>query len=136
MISYSETLKNLRKKYELTQNQIAQKIGIDRSTYAYYERGDTKPDFECILKLTKLYNMDVDSFAKILMQDPKTKINFKTLDNEEFTSDDFINSIDSLNIDDYEKFILLLYRQTKHKKLFYVKIKQCFDEIAKLENNN
>lgn len=136
MISYSETLKDLRKKYKLTQNQIAQKIGIDRSTYAYYERGDTKPDFECILKLTKLYNIDVDSFAKMLMQDPKTIIHFKTLDNAELTSDDIINSIESLNIDDYEKFILLLYRQTKHKKLFYVKIKQCFDEITKLENDN
>ena len=44
-----------RKSMGLTQSQIADVIGIKRSTYAYYER-DTMPSVEIIEKLAKVYH--------------------------------------------------------------------------------
>ena len=34
-------LKRLRENFNLTQQQVAEALGIDRSTYAYYELGRT-----------------------------------------------------------------------------------------------
>lgn len=45
-----------RKSMGLTQSQIAEVIGIKRSTYAYYER-ETMPSVEIIEKLAKIYNV-------------------------------------------------------------------------------
>ena len=44
-----------RKSMGLTQIQIAEAVGIKRSTYAYYER-ETMPSVEIIEKLAKIYN--------------------------------------------------------------------------------
>ena len=131
MISFANTLKTLRKERNLTQSDVAERIGIDRSTYAYYERGATKPDFECILKLCKIYNIDIANLTNMFLNDENTNIVFKTPEKDDDDDEIFhFNDLDSLNIDEYEKMILLFYRQTPYKKLFFVKIKQAFDEIS------
>ena len=40
----SRTLKKLRKNCGYTQKEVAKELGVDRSTYAYYETGKTTPD--------------------------------------------------------------------------------------------
>ena len=131
MISFANTLKTLRKERNLTQSDVAEHIGIDRSTYAYYERGATKPDFECLLKLCKIYNIDINNLTNMFLNDENTNIVFKTPEKDDDDDEIFhFNDLDSLNIDEYEKMILLFYRQTPYKKLFFVKIKQAFDEIS------
>lgn len=47
-----------RKTAGLTQTQIADALGIDRSTYAYYEIG-TEPRIEIIRKLAAIYKTSV-----------------------------------------------------------------------------
>ena len=44
-------LRLLREKNGLTQKQVADMLNIDRSTYAYYESGKTRPDILTIAKL-------------------------------------------------------------------------------------
>lgn len=135
MIAFSDTLKKLRISHGLTQKEVSDIIGVDRSTYAYYEIGTTKPDFECIIKLCSLYGMKVDEVVDLLLQDNKTQITFKTIDNETIDKQAFLNDLDRLNVDEYEKLILYFYRHLpeEYKKLFFVKIKQSFDEISNLE---
>jgi len=55
-----EQLKVLRKRERMTQAEIALKLGVDRSTYAKYENGQSEPNFETIQKLASLYNVSVD----------------------------------------------------------------------------
>ncbi len=55
MLSF--TLKKLRKNSGYTQQQIAEALNIDRSTYAYYESGKTTPDINTIIKLSKIFNV-------------------------------------------------------------------------------
>lgn len=53
-------LRLLREKNGLTQKQVAEMLNIDRSTYAYYESGKTRPDILTIAKLARLYRISTD----------------------------------------------------------------------------
>jgi len=54
-------LKRLRYQSDLTQKQIADLLGIDRSTYTYYETGRTRPDMNMLVKIAKIYKISCDS---------------------------------------------------------------------------
>lgn len=54
-----ENLKNVRKKHKLTQQDIANVLGIDRSTYTFYETGKTSPSISTVYKLAEIYNVTV-----------------------------------------------------------------------------
>ncbi len=49
-------LKRLRNTYELSQQDIADKLGIDRSTYTYYETGKTEPSINMLSRILAIYN--------------------------------------------------------------------------------
>ena len=55
----SEKLKLYRVKNNFTQTQIAAALGIDRSTYSYYELGKTVPCVGMLSKIAKIFNTDV-----------------------------------------------------------------------------
>ena len=61
MISY--WLKFYRHECGLTQQQVADRLKIERSTYNYYETGKTKPDINTLIKIAKVYNI---SYTKLL----------------------------------------------------------------------
>src|SRR5574344_2088876 len=56
MISYS--LKYYRHECGLTQQQVADRLKIERSTYTYYETGKTKPDINTLIKIAKVFNIN------------------------------------------------------------------------------
>ncbi len=55
MISY--WLKYYRHECGLTQQQVADRLKIERSTYTYYETGKTKPDISTLIKIAKVFNI-------------------------------------------------------------------------------
>ena len=56
-----ERLRRLREKTEYTQQQIANALHIDRSTYTYYETGRTTPDNFTLLALVNIFHTTLDS---------------------------------------------------------------------------
>ncbi len=56
MISY--WLKYYRHETGLTQQQVADRLKIERSTYTYYETGKTKPDINTLIKIAKVFNIN------------------------------------------------------------------------------
>lgn len=56
----SKNLKFYRKAAKLTQQQVADALGIQRSAYAYYEIDKTAPKLATLSKLAKIYNVTVD----------------------------------------------------------------------------
>ncbi len=54
-------LKAYRKSMHLTQQKVADYIGIDRTTYSKYETG-RKPEIDTIMKLSVLYDVPLDDF--------------------------------------------------------------------------
>lgn len=86
-----DRLRSLREKHNLTQAQIAKKIGISRGTYAHYEINKRRPDYETLIKITDIFNVSLDFLLtgkefdssnedmwKELL-DPKTELFFKDL---------------------------------------------------------
>ena len=56
-------LRELRTKHGFTQAEIAGKLGLDRSTYTYYETGKTEPPLSRLLLLSKIYNVSLDTLV-------------------------------------------------------------------------
>lgn len=56
----SERIKAARKECKLTQQQVADILGLDRSTYSYYELGHLKPSVEVVVKLSAIFNADLE----------------------------------------------------------------------------
>ena len=55
---FSLILKQTRENAGLTQKQVAQALGIERSTYAYYETGTSHPNAMMVLKLAAIFNVN------------------------------------------------------------------------------
>lgn len=59
-VLFAERLRLLRRQHGWTQLQIADLLGIKRSTYAYYETRTSEPDMETLLKLADLFHTSID----------------------------------------------------------------------------
>lgn len=53
-----DKLKFYRKTLGLTQEQVAKAIGVNRSTYTYYEKGSSSPNIETLMLISKVLNVD------------------------------------------------------------------------------
>lgn len=65
-------IKELREDNDLTQQQVADKIGITQRKYSYIETGTQQLTDEILVKLSKLYNVSTDYILK-LTDNPKCK---------------------------------------------------------------
>ena len=54
----AERLKLARKECKLTQQQVADLLGLDRSTYSYYELGTICPSIEALATLSAIFGVD------------------------------------------------------------------------------
>ena len=57
--SFAETLKSLRQKQDLSQQSLAEKLCVDRSTIAGWETGRRLPDATLIKRLSQCLNVDI-----------------------------------------------------------------------------
>lgn len=53
-------LRELRTKKGVYQKDIAKYLGVDRTTYVKYERGDSEPSIDIIKKLANYFDVTVD----------------------------------------------------------------------------
>lgn len=56
-----DVIKSFRAGANLTQQELADLLGIKRSTYAYYELGKVKPPLIVISRLSLIYGVSVDT---------------------------------------------------------------------------
>lgn len=55
-----ERLKELRIEKSLTQQQVAEQLGITQRAYSHYEIGDREPSVALIKQLCKLFEVSAD----------------------------------------------------------------------------
>lgn len=60
MGNFQNIFKRLRISSKLTQAEMAEKLGISRSTIGMYETGAREPDFETLEKIADFFNVDTD----------------------------------------------------------------------------
>lgn len=56
----SSVLKEVRKLNGYTQKAVADYLGVDRSTYTFYETGTTNPSVSTLQRLSVLYDLTLD----------------------------------------------------------------------------
>ncbi len=104
-----ENLRILRKSFKLTQQEVADILGIDRSTYTFYEAGKSNPPKESLVKLCDIYNVTVGYLLGVEKNCPELKVANRS---------DRIDEIsDGLNeISRNEKFLIMAYRSLDSDK--------------------
>ena len=56
----NEKLRMLRKQKNVSQKEVAQKVGITLSAYSNYEQGTREPSFEIFKNLCRYYEVSAD----------------------------------------------------------------------------
>ncbi len=105
----SKMLKKIRLGCGFTQKQIADVLGVDRSTYTYYEIGKTSPDIKTLIKMARMFNVDyVDFFLdceKNVLEPGSYEDDLETYEKYDRKAD---SKIYDLSVD--EKNLLVRYR--------------------------
>ena len=65
MPDFSTVFKNLRKDNNLTQAELAKKLGVAPSTVGMYERGQREPDFETLEKIANALEMEFSELIDV-----------------------------------------------------------------------
>ncbi len=60
--SFGSYVKKCRKKRKMTQQQLADEIGVQAKTISYIERGENYPSQENIFKIAVVLNMSLDEY--------------------------------------------------------------------------
>ena len=55
-----QRLRNLRDKYGYTQQDVAERIGVGKSAYRYYENNDRRIPVDVLARVGTLYNVSMD----------------------------------------------------------------------------
>ncbi|MBQ6547286.1 MAG: helix-turn-helix transcriptional regulator [Bacilli bacterium] len=67
------TLKAIRTNLNLTQSEMAEKLGVSKETYQNYENYKTYPDVPVIKKIIELSNIDFDDIIFLPNQYAKSE---------------------------------------------------------------
>ncbi len=59
-VATANKLVNLRKSFGLSQEDLAQKLGVSRQAVSKWERAESSPDTDNLIALASLYNLSLD----------------------------------------------------------------------------
>lgn len=61
--SFGERLKNLRLKENLSQMELAKKLGVGKSVISKWERGESEASLSNLIRIVKFFNISLDCLA-------------------------------------------------------------------------
>ena len=111
----SDNLKRIRKDHNLSQEQLAEKLGVSRQAVSKWESDQSYPEMDKVLLICKLFNYNIDELMneniKEVNENKQSKINFNKY------IDDFFNFI-TKTID--------MFSSMKFKQKIKCLFEQCF----------
>lgn len=117
-------LRQVRKTNEMTQAQVAELVGVERSTYTSWESGRSLPKPAQFIMLSKIFNVSFEFLTSPAMSKP-LKVNSKADDPHRVYGDSYISELN-----DYERTVILKMRMLNSKDR-----KAVTDFIDKLSSN-
>ena len=122
----NERLKKLRKKLDITQQEFADRIGINRHYFANYETGRNKPIDAIIKSICREFNVNEEWL--------RTGIGEMFIEEDFFSLDDYAKSN---NLTDIEKKLILGFMKLdpKVREAVYSVFKNAFSEQNPEPNN-
>lgn len=94
---FNENLKEARLAAGMSQKDVAEKIGVAKSTYSLYESGSREPDVSKIRKLAEILGVSGDMLLGIPKNEPSTLA--AHFEGESFSDEE---------IEDIEKYVLFV----------------------------
>ena len=91
MVDFGNTLKTLRLRKNMTQAQLAQKLGLTKSVISAYETGLRLPSYDILIHIARIYNVSTDYLLGI---EKKQEIDLSGLSQEEI--DALMNLINAM----------------------------------------
>lgn len=82
---FNENLKMAREKKNMTQKEVADSIGVAKSTYSLYESGNREPNVQTIKKIADTLNVSADDLLGLNEQPTTMAAHF---DGDEYTEDE------------------------------------------------
>ena len=64
-------LQEIRKQNKLSQEALAEKLGVSRQAISKWERGESAPDTENLIALSRIYGVSIDELLGNNSQPPK-----------------------------------------------------------------
>jgi len=86
-MEFSEKLQKIRKEHNITQENLADKLGVSRQAVSKWESGSAYPDTEKLIQISKIFNVSLDELIS-----PNIDPN-KTIKNKKFNFLEIINLI-------------------------------------------
>ena len=80
MVDFSNTLKPLRLKKNMTQAQLARQLGVTKSVISAYETGLRSPSYDVLVCIAKIFNVSTDYLLGV---ENKQEIDVSGLSEEE-----------------------------------------------------
>ena len=65
MNKFSENLKRIRETRGYTQKEMAEQIPVSRTGYWYYEKNEREPDFNTLIRISKILEVSTDELLGI-----------------------------------------------------------------------
>lgn len=122
----NERLRRIRTEHKLTQQNIADVLGIDRTTYTVYETGVTTPSPATLVKLSQIYNVSVGYLIGVEDNHPE----LKRETGADFSRENLLNG-DPISLLSKSERELLMYFRVLHDE----KKQKVLEEIKKLAQN-
>lgn len=95
----SDKLREYREACALSQQQVADALNIERSTYTKYETGKTEPNLVTLVKLAVIFNVSPEALLPVLVEPEKRNLR------ETITADSPI-----FQLSKHERGLIALYR--------------------------
>lgn len=130
MNSYSKTLRAFRNKCSLSQEQVSNILGINRTTYTGYETGKTKPDFDTIVKICDIFGITISMFTDYYLK--QGNINALASDKPEYKKSKSEGEC-LISVTTDEEILLSKYRMIKNKNQI-LKIIEEFEDSENIKN--
>ena len=83
--NFNDNLKEARLKRNLSQKEVADQIGVAKSTYSLYESGNREPSVQAIKKIADVLNVSADELLGLSEQPTTIAAHF---DGDEYTEEE------------------------------------------------
>lgn len=91
MVDFGNTLKTQRLSKNMTQSQLAQKLGLTKSVISAYETGLRMPSYDILIHIARIFNVSTDFLLGV---ENKRTIDLSGLSQEE--TDALLNLIQAM----------------------------------------
>ncbi|WP_283696824.1 S24 family peptidase [Clostridium perfringens] len=127
-------IKEFRKKNKLSQAELAEKLGVARTTIGYYERAEVEPNIYTLVQLSKLMNRSIDSLLGLNhLNETKNDLNNSDLSKKIFILNKLIEK-NTQSFNDLETSKLRTERMFNELQMSKKRTERMFNELKRTRN--